>query len=147
MERHAQCHCASLRLTTTGDPILVIMCHCRDCQRRTGSASGNGALFQKSQVIIEGSSKVFEREAQAGRKLRFHFCPQCGTSLYWDGDLRPDLYVVAVGAFADPEFPPPTVSIYEESRHRWTMLPDGLQHSQRGFLSSSSGTSSNSSAD
>jgi hypothetical protein len=135
MNRLAQCHCGSLRANTSGDPLMVIMCHCRDCQRRTGALAGSGAIFEKAQVTIEGDSKVFERDAQEGRKLRSHFCPHCGTSLYWDGDLRPDWCVVAVGAFADPMFPPPSVSIYEESKHAWVQLPDGIKHSQRGLVS------------
>ena len=130
MERLAQCHCGSLRATTSGDPILVGMCHCKACQRRTGALAGNGAAFAKTQVRIEGFSKVFERDGQVGRKVRFHFCPNCGTSLYWDADLRPDWNLVAVGAFADPDFPPPSVSIYEESKHTWTRLPDSMKHLQ-----------------
>jgi hypothetical protein len=128
MERVAQCHCGSLRATTSGDPLLVNMCHCKACQRRTGALAGSGAAFAKTQVRIEGPSKVFERDGQAGRKVRFYFCPNCGTSLYWDADVRPDWYLVAVGAFADPDFPPPSLSIFEESKHAWTRLPDGMKH-------------------
>ena len=136
MERLAQCHCGSLRATTSGDPLLVNMCHCKACQRRTGALAGNGAAFAKAQVRIEGPSKVFEREGQSGRKVRFYFCPNCGTSLYWDADARPDWYLLAVGAFADPEFPPPSVSIFEELKHAWTQLPDGVRHIQGAHLPS-----------
>jgi hypothetical protein len=132
MNRLAQCHCGSLRANTSGDPILVTMCHCRDCQRRTGALAGSGALFEKAQVTIEGDRKVFERDAQQGRKVRFYFCPHCGTSVVWDGDLRPEWCFVAVGAFADPAFPPPSVSVYEESKHAWMQLPDGIKHLPRG---------------
>ena len=134
MERLAQCHCGSLRARTSGQPVMVNMCHCHACQRRTGALAGSGAIFEKKQVTLEGDRKVFERDAPQGRKLRFHFCPNCGTSLYWEGDIRPDWCVVAVGAFADPQFPPPSVSIYEESKHGWIQLPDGIKHSQQGFL-------------
>lgn len=129
MQRIAQCHCGSLRAQTSGDPILVNICHCRACQRRTGALAGSGAAFGKAQVTIEGSSKVFERAGQDGRKVRFHFCPDCGTSLYWEADIRPGWCVVAVGGFAEPDFPPPTVSIYEETKHRWVQLPEGIAHS------------------
>jgi hypothetical protein len=130
MERLAQCHCGSLRATTSGDPLLVNMCHCKACQRRTGALASNGAAFAKAQVRIEGPSKVFERDGQPGRKVRFYFCPDCGTSLYWDADVRPDWYLLAVGAFADPDFPPPSVSIFEESKHTWIHLPEGMKHLQ-----------------
>jgi hypothetical protein len=73
----------------------------RECQRRTGAAFGVGVFFEKAQVRAEGASKVYTRDGQEGRKLRFHFCPECGTTVYWDLDLRPDHIVVAFGTFAD----------------------------------------------
>ena len=125
MERLAQCHCDSLRAITSGEPLSVGMCHCKQCQRRTGAIASSVAAFAKDQVTIEGHTKVFERYGQSGRKVRFYFCPHCGTSLYWEADARPDFYILAVGAFADANFPPPSVSIFEESKHTWLQLPDG----------------------
>jgi hypothetical protein len=130
MERPAQCHCGSLRAITSGEPLLVGICHCKACQRRTGAVAASVAGFAKAQVTIEGETKVFDREGQSGRKVRFYFCPNCGTSLYWEADAWPDVYILAVGAFADPNFPAPSVSIFEESRHTWTQLPDGMKHFQ-----------------
>src|SRR5215472_6984057 len=88
MERLAQCHCGSLRAITSGEPLLVGICHCKACQRRTGAVAAYVASFAKAQVTIEGETKVFDREGQSGHKVRFHFCPNCGTSLYWE--LMPD---------------------------------------------------------
>ncbi|MBX5105038.1 GFA family protein [Rhizobium lentis] len=136
MNRLAQCHCGSLRAKTSGDPLTVSICHCRDCQRRTGAVAGSGAIFAKAEVTIEGDRKIFERDAAQGRKVRFHFCPNRGTSLYFEGDFNPELCVIAAGAFADPAFPPPLVSVYEESRHDRVQLPQGVKHAQRGLASS-----------
>ena len=105
MERLAQCHCGSLRAITSGEPLLVGICHCKACQRRTGAVAASVAGFAKAQVTIEGQTKVFDRHGQSGRKVRFYFCPNCGTSLYWEADAWPDFYILAVGAFADPNFP------------------------------------------
>ena len=91
MEKLAQCHCGSLRAVTSGDPVLVNICHCKACQRRTGALAGHGAAFKKTQVRIKGRGTVFERDGQPGRKVQFHFCPNCGTSLSWEADARPDL--------------------------------------------------------
>ncbi|PDT08292.1 GFA family protein [Rhizobium sp. M1] len=135
MERLAQCHCGSLRAKTSTDPLKVSLCHCRDCQRRTGAVAGSGAVFEKTEVTIEGERKLFERDGADGRKVRFHFCPNCGTSLYWEGDFNPNLCIVAVGAFADPTFPVPLVSVFEQSRHDWFQLPDGMTRAQRGLVS------------
>jgi hypothetical protein len=137
MERLAQCHCGSLRATTSGEPLLVNICHCKACQRRTGALAGNGAAFAKEQVTVEGPRKVFERDGQSGRKVRFYFCPTCGTSVYWEPEVRPDVRIVAVGAFADSDFPPPSASIFEATKHAWTLLPEGMKHFQGTMIGSS----------
>ena len=89
MERTARCHCGSLRVITTGEPDRVYLCHCQACQRRTGTAFHFGASFPKEQVRLDGERKVYEREADSGYRIRFHFCPNCGTTLYWEGDRNP----------------------------------------------------------
>lgn len=137
MERIAQCHCGSLRATTFGEPLLVAICHCKACQQRTGALAASVAGFAKAQVTIEGQTKIFDRHGESGRKVRFYFCPNCGTSLYWEADGRPGSYILAVGAFADPNFPPPSVSIYEESRHTWMQLPTEIKHFRGAIISGS----------
>jgi hypothetical protein len=57
-----------------------------------------------------------------------HFCPTCGTTVFWEADLRPDHIGVAVGAFHDASFPPPTGSIYEESKHGWVAFAHDFAH-------------------
>ena len=128
MERTACCHCGSLSLTATGEPTVVNCCHCKACQRRTGAVMHSGAYFLKSQIRVEGPEKLYTRDVEDGRTISFHFCPTCGSSVYWHLDLRPDHFGVAVGAFADPDFPPPTYSVWEESKCVWTTLPDGIGH-------------------
>jgi hypothetical protein len=119
MSRIAHCSCGSLRVETTGEPTLVAACHCRECQRRTGTPYGVSAYFSKAQVRAEGANKIYIRDGQDGRKMRFCFCPTCGTSVYWETDYLPGQIGVAVGTFADPLFPAPTLSVWEESRHLW----------------------------
>jgi hypothetical protein len=128
MPRIAHCCCGSLRVETTGEPIVVGACHCRECQRRTGAPFGVGAYFEKAQVRAEGASKVYVRDGQEGRKVRLYFCPECGTTVYWDSDRRPELIGVTLGAFADPSFPEPTISIWEKSRHPWVAFGHDIPH-------------------
>ena len=123
MERTATCHCGKLRVVATGEPGSVYVCHCKACQHRTGSIVHNGSRWEKAQVRIEGEQKIYARLGDSGSEIRFHFCPNCGTSVYWEGDRNPATYGIAVGAFADPNFPPPTSSGWEESMHRWLGLP------------------------
>ena len=93
----------------------------------------SGVYFNKSQVRIEGPEKIYTRDVEGTpRKMSFHFCPTCGSSVYWQNELRPDAYGIAVGAFADPDFPPPTLSVWEQSKHSSINLPEGMQNFQQG---------------
>jgi len=104
------------------------MCHCLDCQRRTGSAYGIQARFPVDTVTISGDSKVFTRTADSGNQLTFHFCPVCGSTVHYQIATRPDLIAIPIGAFADPAFPPPTVSVYEARRHPWAKPTIPMDH-------------------
>jgi hypothetical protein len=119
MERMAQCHCGSLRVFASGEPQSVYVCHCKACQRVVHS----GSSWPKAQVRIEGEHKIYARLADSGFEIRFHFCPNCGTSVFWEGDRNPANCGIAVGCFADPDFPAPTSSGWEESMHSWLGLP------------------------
>jgi len=121
--RHAACSCEQLRLTIVGDPVRVSICHCLACQRRTGSVFGVQARFDAEQVTIEGESREFLR----GEAV-FHFCPECGATVYYTIKGLPGSVAVPVGAFADPSFPSPVRSVWEVRQHSWVRLPDGIEH-------------------
>jgi hypothetical protein len=127
--RDAACHCGQLRLEVEGDPFAVSICNCRACQRRTGSAFGIQAGFKADQVQVAGRFGDYSRVSdEADRKEHvFHFCPDCGSQVFYTEPTEPDLVVVSVGSFSDPSFPPPTESVYDSWRHPWVGLPDSIQ--------------------
>jgi hypothetical protein len=120
--RIAACACGQLRLSCQGEPQRVSVCHCLDCQRRTGSAFGVGAFYPRRAVKSEGRAQTTRRLADSGRGLTFHFCPDCGSTVFWEPDFRPDSLAVAVGAFADPSFPKPDKAVFEERAHSWAKI-------------------------
>jgi hypothetical protein len=69
MERTAQCHCGFFRIIATGDPDRVYLCHCKACQRRTGTAFHFGATYPKEQVRLDGERKIYERDAETALAL------------------------------------------------------------------------------
>ena len=127
--REAACHCGQLRLEVDGDPSAVSICHCLACQRRTGSAFGMQAAFEAERVEVVGRFSDFSRISdEADRKEHvFHFCPDCGSQVFYTEPTEPELIVISVGSFADPTFPPPTESGYDSRRHHWVELPDSIQ--------------------
>jgi hypothetical protein len=132
MARTAHCSCGALRLDVSGEPDAVVACHCGECQRRTGSVFGVGAYFKKEHVRSEGPDKIYVRDGPEGRKLRNHFCPTCGTTVFWEADLRPELIGVAVGAFRESDFLRPTRSVWEESKHEWVAFAHELARFPQG---------------
>jgi hypothetical protein len=129
-KREATCSCGQLTVEVQGDPIRVAVCHCLACQRRTGSAFGAQARYAREGARISGRSTEFRRENDADREGRtYHFCPECGATVYYFLESLPDVIAVPIGAFADPGFPAPRISIWENRRHAWVGLPEELEHS------------------
>jgi hypothetical protein len=122
MKRTASCSCGQLEVTCEGEPVRISVCHCHACQKRTGSAFGAQARFPKDKVAIRGASTVFARTGDSGGKIDFHFCPSCGSTVYYAIDQMEDVVAVPLGAFADRDFPEPRVSVYEARRHPWVTL-------------------------
>jgi hypothetical protein len=102
------------------------MCHCLACQRRTGSAFGVQARWPKDQVDVNGRYAEYVRISDAREERTFHFCPDCGATVFWTTEGW-DSIAVAIGAFADPSFSQPTRSVYGSRRHPWLALPDGIE--------------------
>jgi hypothetical protein len=124
--RRAACSCGQLRLEADGEPVRISMCHCLACQRRTGSAFGMQARFPNERVRIEGRSTAYTRISDEGEERTFNFCPDCGSTVFYRSD--DERTAVAIGAFADPSFPQPTVSVWEERMHPWLALPADMEH-------------------
>ena len=132
-ERVASCACGQLSVRCRGEPDIVSICHCLDCQRRTGGVFGVGAFYRRANVVeTTGQSKTFARTGEAGRRVAFNFCPECGSTLFWELDLAPAYIAVAVGAFADPSFPKPARAVWTQSRHPWVTLPEGVAQFAQG---------------
>lgn len=123
--RTASCSCGQLRIEVAGEPLGIGICHCLACQRRTGSVFAALASFA-APYKVSGTATDYVRVGDQGARFRFRFCPVCGTTLFHteEGEERSSVGV-AVGAFADPNFPSPRVSVYECRRHPWVQLPPG----------------------
>ena len=87
------------------------------------------AGFKEDQVHVVGRFSDYARVSdEADEKEHvFHFCPDCGSQVFYTEPTEPDLVVVSVGSFADPSFPAPTESGYESRRHPWIDLPPSIE--------------------
>lgn len=130
----AHCQCGQLTVHSDAEPDFVIACNCKACQHRTGSPFGTGLYFRKSDLSIDGASKTWARNADSGRALENHFCPTCGTTLYWTLDMRPDHMGVAYGCFVTP-VPDPIRTIWTEEKHAWVTFPEAWESCSKGSSS------------
>ncbi|MEW6757940.1 MAG: GFA family protein [Acidobacteriota bacterium] len=128
MERVAYCSCGQLTARVRGEPVRISVCHCLACQLRTGSVFGVQARFRKEDVAASGESRTFTREPDDGGTITFHFCPHCGATVYYETEGLEEYYGIPVGAFADPSFPAPRVTVYVDRKHPWVLLPPEIEH-------------------
>lgn len=126
--RTASCSCGQLSAQVTGEPVRISVCHCLACQRRTGSVFGAQARFPSDSVTIAGTSTEYVRVGDGGTKCIFRFCPKCGATVYYTLEGFTDVIAIPVGAFADPKFPAPRYSVYEERMHSWIQVPGDVEH-------------------
>ena len=126
----ASCRCGQLRATVTGDPGRVSVCHCLNCKKRSGSAFAVQARWPAEQVVIEGRSTSFVITADSGNRATFHFCPACGSDVYYRIKGKFDgMIAIPLGAFEDPYFLEPKFSVWEERKHDWVaILGDVVEH-------------------
>src|SRR5262249_8822490 len=137
-ERIGQCGCGRLKIRVRGEPLGVARGHCDFCQKHSGSAFRVSSFFAEDQVLeITGEPKVYNGleidgvgiGASVERGVAFHFCGTCGSTVYWVWEPGRGYYGIAVGRFVDPDFPPPTMEVWTELRHRWVPpIPEAVTH-------------------
>ena len=119
----ASCRCGQLRATVAGEPVRVSVCHCLDCKKRSGSAFAVQARYPAGQVKIEGRSNAWTKVHENGSRMAFHFCPDCGSDVYYQPADEADApMAIPLGTFDDPYFIAPRVSVWEERKHEWVEI-------------------------
>jgi len=124
----ASCRCGQLRATVTGEPVRVSVCHCLNCKKRSGSAFAVQARWPSNQVQIEGQSKSYKQVSDSGNWGEFHFCPDCGSDVYYRNDgptvdaKFADMVAIPLGTFENPFFLTPHFSVWESRKHDWVEI-------------------------
>lgn len=121
------CACGAVRYRLNSAPMFVHCCHCRDCQRQTGSAFVLNALIETDRItLLSGRPEPVPVPTDSGRPHLIHRCPDCRTAMWSDYGGRGVLRFVRVGTLDDPSALPPDVHIYTRSKLPWVALPTGV---------------------
>ena len=130
MQASCQCGALTARVPDDAEP-MVVMCHCLDCRKRSGSPFGSIAYFSKEQVAISGEAKEYARPTDSGSTFTTGFCPACGSTVYALPARIPAIVGITIGSFAQHALTP-AVSVYEQSRAEWVAVPEGAARHPRG---------------
>lgn len=122
------CTCRFVRYRMRGSPLIVHCCHCRWCQRETGSACALNAMIEADRVeILAGEVDAVATPSFSGKSQRISRCPACRIALWSNyagaGDA---IRFVRVGTLDDPDRFPPAIHIFTASKQPWVLLPPGI---------------------
>lgn len=122
--RSGGCLCGQFRFTATGEPDVVGLCHCKDCQRQTTSAFSIIAVFDQAAVATKGRLSSFTTIGEHGRPVRRSFCPDCGAGVISEADFFPGKSLLKCGSFDEVGWVKPAVSLYRDRAQPWQTLPE-----------------------
>ena len=122
------CDCRAIRYRMHGRPLFVHGCHCRWCQRETGSAFAINALIEAERVeLLSGTPDLVETPSASGNGQRIARCPACRIAVWSHYAGGGDRFAfVRVGTLDDPDCFPPEIHIFTASKQPWVILPDGV---------------------
>ena len=123
MKASGGCLCGAVRYEIDGEPVFSAHCHCRDCQRATGTGHVSVSGFRREAVTITGETRGFTVKGDSGQGITRFFCPVCGSLLYSAPEAMSGMINVTAGTLDDPSVFQPQASIYTKDRHAWDKLP------------------------
>ena len=121
------CQCGSVRYVVTTEPIRLLACHCKECQRQSGSAFGMSMPVKKTSLTVTGRTKQFTRGADSGNEVTGVFCPECGVRIYHVLKSAPDVASIKPGTLDDTSWLRPSSFIWMRSAQGWVSVPDDVK--------------------
>ena len=115
--RSGHCHCEAIRFELSGEPTWTALCHCSDCRRHAGAPAVGWAAYPEDALkVVKGKPKIYESSANGRR----HFCPDCGSGLfYYNAVNLPGIADVQIATLDDPASLAPTIQVQAAERIAW----------------------------
>jgi hypothetical protein len=125
--RTGGCLCSAVRYESEGEPTFSLQCHCRDCQRSSGTAYIAAIRVPSAEFrITQGTPKRYVTQADSGNEITRVFCGDCGSPLYVQVSTRPDIVGIRVGSLDDPSGFRPEADIFVKSAQPWDHMNPAL---------------------
>jgi hypothetical protein len=121
-----RCACGQVTYQIAADPLRMVNCHCRDCQRASGSAYAAILAFPRDAVTLSGNVRFFAVTSERGNKMERGFCPECGSPLIIKAQGSPDALYISAASLDDPSRHKPSAQIWMKSAQPWDHIDDAL---------------------
>lgn len=119
------CLCGAIRYSAEAKPAFTAVCHCRNCQKQTGTAASVIVGLPAGSLSIVGPIKTFDDTGDSGKSVRRQFCPECGSPIITDVEAMPGLTFLKAGTLDDTSWLKPVMEIYCDSAQSWVPhVPD-----------------------
>jgi hypothetical protein len=127
------CNCGHSRYIIHGAPLAVAACHCRNCQRQSGSAYSVNLVVAADSVAIEGELACFEDpDSESGSPVLREFCPGCGSPIRSIPTASPSMVAIKSGTLDNPSVFAPAIHIWTCQKLDWVTIPEGLPSFPKG---------------
>lgn len=127
--RTGGCLCGNIRYTLSAEPLAVVVCHCRNCQKQAGSALSVVAVVARDALKLQGAPKVFEDRGTSGQVVYRNFCADCGSPVVTDTPRAREQGIIFIkaGTLDDVSDLRPSAHYWTRSAQPWIRLPDDAQ--------------------
>ena len=114
-----RCLCGAVSYRLASAPVRMAQCHCRDCQRASGTGHTSQAFFKAADMEVQGGTANFAVTAESGNIVTRHFCPTCGSRLWNENTGRPGVVAVTVGCLDNCDWYAPEAVVFTRNRAGW----------------------------
>ncbi len=122
MKIEGGCLCGKVRYSADAEPAFVGVCHCKNCQKGTGTAFAVVVALPKPALSVQGNPKTFDDHGDSGQILHRRFCSDCGSSLFDEAQAMPGVVMILAGTLDDSSWVKPAMEIYTDSAQSWVSL-------------------------
>ena len=126
------CACGAIHYECNVDPVVMLNCHCRDCQRASGSAYAPVLVVPKSAVQMRGEPRYYEVVGKAGKAIARGFCPTCGSQVTVKLERLLDALGLQAGSLDDPSVYRPKMDVFTSSAQPWDHMNPNIQKHTQG---------------
>ena len=116
------CACGGIRYEVSGEPAMMNLCQCRQCQRDTGNGHAAHMTFVGASVTVTGEASVWQNIGDGGTRKNRAFCPTCGNPVYLTLPDMPEIFVASAGSLDDPGRYRPDIVMWTSAGHAWDQL-------------------------